>query len=225
MKKILLTQWYDCKDPDRHAELLKCVSHNLSLSFDIIYVFHDKSAIEFVASNVNNLHVNRRLTFRDYLQIVAQDCHRGDMLVLTNTDILLDGRIFQLESMMNANQLVALTRYEADGNLASTPWCTQDTWVLVGQQIHQSALSSSDIPLGTPGCELRFSEIMYSLGYSVFNPCIDIRNMHIHSKASVHLDEDRNYGAYLFTPTCSIVDLANTSESEAPRVVYYRQSK
>lgn len=224
MRNILITQWFDCTDPERYSELFQCVAHNLSQRFDDVYIFHDRSTFEFAAPNVNNLRIDRRMTFRDYLQLVEQDHHQGDMMVLTNTDIQLDGRIFGLREVLKENQLIALSRYEADGTLANSPWCTQDTWVLLGQKIHQSALWSSDIPIGTPGCELRFSEVLYSVGYSVFNPCEDIRNLHVHSEPSVHKDEIRNFGAYLFTPACRFADLSSTSDPPLPSLVYHRQS-
>jgi len=96
------------------------------------------------------------------------------------------------------------------------PACTQDVWVMISQPIHQSVIHQSDIPLGMPGCETRFSEIIFNIGFAVFNPCLEIKNIHIHSKGSTHSEANRIYGAYLFTPACTYEDIESGNPNILP---------
>jgi len=138
------------------------------------------------------------------------------MVCLTNTDIKLDRKIFDLAPILAPNLLFSLSRYEANGQVADLPWCTQDTWIALSQPVHESVLLQSAIPLGLPGCENRLSEIFFSAGFRVFNPCLDIKNVHVQSAKSVHKDEKRLFGAYLFIPACRIGDIGKREFSPVP---------
>ena len=113
-----------------------------------------------------------------------------------------------------------MSRYEINGLLTDAPWCSQDVWVMLSQPIHLSVIIQCGIPLGLPGCEIRFSEILFNTGFLVFNPCLDIKNIHVHSNTNLHLDENRMYGAYLFTPACTIEDIRIGSTNIRPSLQY-----
>jgi hypothetical protein len=211
MKTILLFQWFACTDSARKRELQECIEHNLELGFDEIIIFNDSVPPQYFNSsgrgNVKNIQKNSRITYRDYIRVVNDDGNYGSIVVLTNTDIKLDHKILSIDSVMQDNDFLCFSRYEAEGQLAKDPWCTQDAWAMISSPVHNSIIFQSEIPLGMPGCEIRFAEVMFGAGYSIYNPALDVRNLHFHSNPNVHSDKDRLYGAYVFTPPCRLTDV------------------
>ena len=219
-KKILIFQWFNCKDENRKQELIECINHNLKIGFDEIIIHNDSIEPFFYGENIRNISTNTRITYRDYIKVVNDPENYGALVVLTNTDIKIDKKILIFEASIKEKILFSLSRYENNGILADAPWCTQDVWVILSQPIHMSVINQCDIQLGLPGCELRFSEILFNIGFSVFNPCLDIRNIHLHSNPSSHLDENRMYGSYLFTPACTIEDIRSGNKNILPSLQY-----
>ena len=207
MKKILIFQWFECNSAYRKRELVECIEHNLSLGFDDVIIFNDSIEPMFTGVNVTNIETRSRLTYRDFVDIINEPKNFGAMVCLTNTDIKLDRKIFDLSPILHPNVLFSISRYEANGQLAAVPWCTQDTWVALSQPVHQSVLLQSSIPLGLPGCENRIAELFFSVGFRVFNPCLDIRNLHVQSVGGAYEDVNRVFGTYLFVPPCSIQNI------------------
>jgi hypothetical protein len=216
VKKILLFQVFDCKDQARALEFDQCIRHNLELGFDEVIIFNDNVSPKYSGKNIHNIEINERLSYKNFIELAQSPKYYGDMLVLINTDIKLDKKMLELEGLLSEKTLIALARYEEDDRLADMPWCTQDVWALIGQPIPKSIFFQSDIPLGVPGCELRFSELMFNVGFMVFNPCLEIKNLHIHKNQAPHSDENRVFGAYLFTPACNLNDVLHKSENALP---------
>jgi len=216
MKKTLIFQWFDCKDPIREQELVDCATHNIKLGFDEVVIFNDSVKPIFDGPQVKNIITQKRITYKNYIDYVADPENYGGLFVLTNTDIMLDKRILEVDKSIKENTLFALSRHEINGALPDMPACTQDVWVMISQPIHQSVIHQSDIPLGMPGCETRFSEIIFNIGFAVFNPCLEIKNIHIHSKGSTHSEANRIYGAYLFTPACTYEDIESGNPNILP---------
>lgn len=220
MKKILLFQWFDCKDKTRKQELTDCINHNLNIGFDKVIIYNDSVEPTFHGKNIKNILTNSRIAYKDYINVVKDPSNYGSLVVLTNTDIKLDRNIMSLENIIKEKALIALSRYENNGILADFPWSTQDVWAMLSQPIHKSVIHQCDIPLGMPGCELRFSEIIFNTGFMVFNPYLDIKNIHNHSSQTVHKDENRMYGAYLFTPVCTFEDIRMGNTKILPTPYY-----
>ena len=221
MRRILLTQWFECGDATRGKELAECVQHNIDLGFDSVVIHNDSVDPMFFGPNVENIRTNTRITYKDFIDIVSNPKNFGSLVCLTNTDIKLDSHLFDLAGVMGENHLISITRYESSGQLAEYPWCTQDTWLLLSQPIHKSIIYQSAMPLGLPGCENRFAEIFFAAGYEVFNPCLSIKNVHVQAVQSVHRNENRIYGAYLFVPPCQLSDIGKVARPEAmPTPVY-----
>ena len=219
-KKILIFQWFNCKDENRKQELIDCINHNLKIGFDEIIIYNDSVESTFYGENIKNISTNARITYKDYIKVVDNPSNYGALVFFTNTDIKLDKKILTLEETIKERILVCLSRYENSGLLTDAPWCSQDVWVMLSQPIHLSVISQCDIPLGLPGCEIRFSEIIFNTGFLVFNPCLDIKNIHVHSNPNLHLDENRIYGAYLFTPPCTIDDFRSGNVNVRPSLQY-----
>jgi len=218
MKTILIFQYFDCRDATRKAEFIDCINHNISLGFDEIIIFNESVDPPFSGSNIKNVRTNKRLSYRDYIEVVTNPAYFGSLIILTNTDIKLDPKILGLP--LKERGLFVFSRYEQNKLLAETPWATQDTWALLGQPLAKGVWLQTEFPLGVPGCELRFAEIIYSAGLAVFNPCLSIKNIHIHSEQKPHSNEDRLYGAYVYTPACTLEDISLGKREKFPAVAY-----
>lgn len=220
-KTILMYQWFDVQDPLRSAELKECIEHNLHLGFDETIIFNDSVEPLFVGEKITNVRVDRRISYRHYIDVVSDPKNLGSLVVLANTDIKLANDFLRVREFAEPRHFLCFSRYESSsGRLAEAPWCTQDVWAMIGQPIHNSVRIQCDIPLGMPGCEIRFAEMMFNVGYSVFNPCIDIQNLHLHSNQAQHKEENRIFGAYLFTPVCSLADIGRENPAQLPAPYY-----
>jgi len=220
MKKILVFQYFNCNLPSRAAELETCILHNISIGFDEIIIFNDSVEPAFFQKNIKNIESNRRLTYRDYVDILRDQDNFGSFIVLTNTDIKLDDEILSLGDIIKPIDFIALSRHEANGAIAPNPAITQDTWAMLSQPLPPTIIHQSGIPLGMPGCENRFSEIIFSAGHRVFNPSLDIKNQHIQAIPSVHKFEEKMFGAILSIPPCRIDQISNCNPDEFPTPYY-----
>ena len=218
MKKILIFQWFDCKDQARRRELTECIHHNINLGFDEVIIFNDSIKPVVNAPHVQNVPTNSRISYLDFINVVKDLKNFGALVVLANTDIKLDGKILQLAGLKN-RILIALSRYESNGQLTDYSFYSQDVWAMTSQPIHRSIIHQCNIPLGVPGCDQRFSEIIFSAGFSVFNPCLEIKNTHLHTNAATHLDEDRLFGTYLFVNPCTYEDIRLSRPNIVPRLI------
>ena len=223
MDITLLYDYFSAASVERQQELDYCLRQNLSLDFSRIILFGDKQFSGIDSKMVVRIPLQERLTFSDFLEYVHANRNSEGIAVFTNSDIVIDKTLIDSVSQLKFGVVLAISRYESIDTLANDPWCTQDTWVLRLQPIHISARLSTKFPLGKPGCELRFAEALYSVGFSIFNPCLSIRNLHVHSLASNHNDEFRLYGSYIFTPPCLMEQAANNDQSVIGRLVYLRR--
>jgi hypothetical protein len=217
----LLYQYYEASNNSRQDELDECLTENLNISFEHIVVCGDRR-FETSKKNVVFASHGRRLTFGKFLDFVNQNGDLDGLAVLTNSDIALDAKFLEKISTVDADTVLCISRYEANGKLVESPWCSQDTWVMRFQKVREPLRMATNVYLGSPGCELRFAEAMYSAGYKVFNPCLSIVNRHIHSQPSTHEHSDRHYGAYVFTPPCTIEDVVMKNSASEGYPVYLR---
>jgi hypothetical protein len=221
MKKILMFQWFHAEDPVRRAELRACAEHNIRLGFDETIILNDSVQPEFFGERISNVPCSGRITYKTFIDIVNDPKNFGSLVVLTNTDIQLADDFAAVADTIQLSDFFCFTRYESShGRLADNPWCTQDVWAIISQPIHNTVVFQAAIPLGRPGCEIRFAEIMFSAGYLVFNPCLDVKNVHLHSNQAKHRDEERIYGAYLFTPAVSLTDVKQRNPKHLPVPCY-----
>lgn len=197
------------------------MEHNLQLGFDETIILNDAVEPAFAGERITNVARRGRITYRDFLDVVSDPSRLGALVVLTNSDIMLAPNFDAVAATLRPGELYCFTRHEAaGGQLAEAPWCTQDTWAMLAQPLHNSVLFQAAIPLGRPGCEIRFAEILFSAGYAVYNPCLDVRNVHVHSAPAPHSDADRIYGAYLFTPAVRLGEVRSGRPEHRPTPCY-----
>lgn len=223
MKSILLYDLYSVESKIRDNELNECWNWNSRINFSSIFIYGDKYTSLSIESSAVHTGDPTRLTFGKFLSIVDYNRGTDGVAILTNSDIKLDPLLIEVTHGLPVGVLLAISRYEMTGMIASNPWCTQDTWVLRLQPIHKPLMTTASFSLGSPGCELRFAELMHSAGFSVYNPCLSFRNIHLHKQASIHKVEDTHFGAYIFSHPCEYSDVIACDPAKSGKVVYYRK--
>ncbi len=195
----LFVQYYVPRDVTRQRETDTCLYLNIANPLiDVIHVLleeeEDRKRIPR-HSKVKISLLPRRITYADWLDN-TNTLAPGDISICLNADMYLDGSVSLLRD--NASMLakrrhfLALSRYNHDGKqfvLNSNPHWTQDTWVVVrgDQPFHPALLQETRFELGHPGCDNKIAYVMDSYGFTVSNPCLQIRTVHLHS------DEGRPY--------------------------------
>lgn len=214
--KYLLIEYWDIACAQRKAEIDEAIEHNLNLGFDLVYIsYSGNQVLPFSARENVQLIAQERLTFAQYLELVGNVRSRGALFVLTNADIKLDPRLLEIQEVPEA-LMFAFTRYESDGSLYSAGEFSQDTWLMIGQEVPISAIMQSRLHLGVPGCENRFAEIMWSSGFTVINPSLSFVNLHIQATESIYSEGYRIFGCYRTVPPCKL-----EGPHEDGRLVYF----
>lgn len=195
----LFVQYYVPRDTTRQRETDTCLRLNIDNHFiDAVHVFLEKEEDRSRIPRHRKAKVSllpRRITYADWLE-ATNTLATGDISICVNADMYLDDSVELLRKnaalLAEGRQFLALSRYNHDGKqfvLSSDPHWTQDTWVVVrsDEPFHRALLQETRFELGHPGCDNKIAYVMHSYGFTVSNPCLHIRTIHLHS------DEGRPY--------------------------------
>jgi hypothetical protein len=182
----LFVPYYDSSDNIRQNELITCLRKNVVNKFiDKIFLLIDDGCVPEVTSDkIEIIYVKDRPTFLDWLELTKSRCASG-ISVLANTDIYFDESISKLKNIFVANnEFVALSRYDKIGDALSlhiNPHWSQDVWAIsANASVPESLVRMANIKLGIPRCDNKIAYVFSVNGFKLFNPCHDIRSVHIH---------------------------------------------
>jgi len=191
---ILLSQWYEPKEPARLAELKSARAANESSGiFDEVVYLDGTSKI---------------LSYADFF-VEAERRFRGQPCVVANTDIAFDETAMIIPEICRDGRIIALTAWDTPASpkmlghalaeLARFFSGTQDSWAFIAGGLDGL---DSDIPLNTVGCENLLLGRAVRAGFEVFDPAMDVKTWHHHESlirnhGEVFLPADQeNYYAY-----------------------------
>ncbi len=161
-----------------------------------------------------------RLTYRaarDYLAGLPE----GDYAALANTDIFFDETIRDLWSLDLTGKCLALLRYEAslayaervEGAAEPTIFGprddSQDSWIFrVADLKAASDWGPLNFTLGQAGCDNAFAGELVRRRWTVANPCMSIKTMHVHeSGIRTYREDDRvTLGVYATLAPCGLLE-------------------
>ncbi|NQW94793.1 MAG: exostosin family protein [Polaromonas sp.] len=144
----------------------------------------------------------------------------GAVSLLLNSDIYLDDSLDYLKkeasNILQGQMFIALTRYNPDGNgfkLNSNPHWTQDVWGVAkgAEPFHKALYQEAAFELGQPGCDNKIAYVMHSYGYTVTNPCFQLKSIHLQADTAREYDAraSKLIGLHAFVhPTQSVVEAA-----------------
>lgn len=164
----------------------------------------EPNAIELLAqvvmpcNRIRLVEIPRRLHYIDWINrsMLLDD---GTVSIMANADIMFDRSIGFLRLCSLTNKFITLSRYN-NFTPEHSPRDTQDCWAFNNLQKPSRLghfLASSNIPLGTPGCDNRIAAIAYEAGYALINPCNYIMAHHVHNTQERSYDySTRLHGSY-----------------------------
>lgn len=186
---VLITSYFSSPSPARQQEIDQCLRMNYNNTLiDKIFLLNDRHYnLDFLEDNDkydkiyelvdDSMFAKNRLIFREVFNFVNEFCMKGDICIVSNSDIYFDYTLEQLLDFSFENTFLALSRYDDfELKIGSD---SQDTWIFshpLKLNIHDC-----DFTLGVPGCDNALAYIAVKSGYNVINPCLSIKTHHLHA--------------------------------------------
>jgi len=208
----LLIDYYkfSLHNPDRQQELDTCFYDNINNSnFFKVHIFSDDE-LPYTSERVIHNKLGKRLTYVDYFEYAKNNIPKGDIVVLSNSDIYFDDTISKVNNIDLTSTILALTRWcpyhghkivDNQIELYHNHDKSQDVWVWKNV-LQNYEDKDCNFTLGKLGCDNKIAYLFTQIGYKVINPSLEIITYHLHKE-----DETRTYGKdrisepYLFIPT------------------------
>src|ERR1700689_975593 len=99
-RNILIVHWSPNKL--RAAEFTECMEHNLKIGFDEVLIVNSGSAPNFFGTNITNVTIDDRMTFKHFVLILNQQKYRDWGVITANTDIKLDPTIIEVTHLITS---------------------------------------------------------------------------------------------------------------------------
>lgn len=188
----LLVNYYKTSNEIRQAELDFCFMNNILNQFiNKIYCFITEEDYQKL-SNKNEkiifVKINDRPTYYDYFKYTHDNLPENEIIVIANSDIYFDSSLRVLHSELGNNDVFAITRWGADGNiidgdnikLYANAKCSQDVWIYRNSVKNLESMDCK-FGFGINGCDNKIAFEFHNNGYNVLNPCLDIIIYHYHT--------------------------------------------
>ena len=190
---FLWTSWYKI-EKEHEKEVLKSIELNLKNPFITKIILLCEIPFIYEHPKLECIFIEKRPSYQTFLNLY----NFNNINILVNSDVVLDYKTTSIIQKIPPNSAYCLTRYQLinDYNLPLEEWkygfyepalaaVTQDAWIIFKPL--NPINDCSDILMGIPGCENRFSLCLYKSGLILSNPSYSIRIIHN------HLSETRNY--------------------------------
>ncbi len=188
----LLVSYYLVEDEKRQFELDHCFLNNIQNPFiNKIHCFispNDYENTRFRNEKIIYNIVEDRITFFDVLKYSYDAIPENEIVVIANSDLYYDSTLRFVLTELSNNDLFAITRWGADGNIIQgteifiypNAHCSQDTWIF-RSKIKNLDKMDCNFNFGVNGCDNRIAYEFLKAGYILSNPCIDIFSYHVHT--------------------------------------------
>ena len=193
----LYTTFYNEKNLNRRSEIEKAIRINFNLSaISKLIVFNEGDSIAHLApSKIQELFINKRPTYKDFINHINTNSSPGDIQIIANTDIYFDTNIEVLQHINLKNICLALSRWDTADTIKPRLYNhndSQDVWVFKGPVKPEL---KANFPLGVPRCDNKLLFVLQEAGYKVLNPAFSIKVFHIHKgqRALVYTEGDNIY--------------------------------
>jgi len=189
----------------------ECIEHNLKL--DVVTqmtIVTQGVEVKTTHPKIQVIRTSERSTYAQLLKIgLDGNYDSSSHVAISNTDIFLPETLQLLARRLSSKLFVAaVSRHELDGVLRVIPKASQDLWLFCNHKPNEKFLTASDYELGIAGCENLFAMALYSHGYDIWNPSIDLIISHNDPNPRTSWS-DWYYGAYLYLLPCSIDDVGS----------------
>lgn len=178
----LFQSWYPEPNLQRAEELRSCLTANLALEcLDEVCLLLERGAVPPLQHpKLCCRSVPCRPTYQHFVcwanELVSSSL---DITLIANSDIFLDQTLTLLNELLQTKQCAALSRWDVrpDGTAVLFDRNdSQDVWVFRGP-IREIV---ADYCVGIPRCDNRIMFELRQAGYTVINPAMTVRAMHLH---------------------------------------------
>ena len=110
----LYTTFYNEKNLNRRSEIEKAIRINFNLSaISKLIVFNEGDSIAHLApSKIQELFINKRPTYKDFINYINTNSNQDDIHIIANTDIYFDKNIEVLKHINLKDTCLALSRWD-----------------------------------------------------------------------------------------------------------------
>ncbi|WP_158025525.1 exostosin family protein [Maricaulis sp. W15] len=187
MSISLFMPYFRPAEAARQEELALCLQKNREneLISHIYLMVDDDAEVSQQDGRVTVIRMDRRPTYQDWTRLTEAYCPQ-DISILANADICFDETVSRLEDLfaVDPTGFVALSRYELIGeetSLHPNPHWSQDSWAYCAAHASNPDRDRClNFPLGVPRCDNKVAYIFAVYGHTIYNPCYDIRSIHVH---------------------------------------------
>ena len=182
----------------RNIELFTALKHNMeNIHIEKIHLFLDDvdafNKIETLSiyetySKINIIGIKPRPKHIDYFKYAINNL-QNEICMVINSDIYLYEIDYKLLSRIKTDKIAyAISTYEYDFSCPKiTPYNGSHDGYIFNPTHIQYSLELIDFYPNTPGIETHIIKMLVDNGYKVFNPCYQIKIVHLHKS------ELRNY--------------------------------
>lgn len=234
-KVNLITSLYDEPDPVRRQEYIYALKLNIQNPLiEKIYIFYEPSLadpdggtktyhddVELTTimehQKVEVIHFYERPSFDDLINY--SNTKPQGIWMISNADIIHTPDIEKIFKINLHNKLLALTRWDFVSETEITPYhafdrvntISQDTWIYKTPLQYPDSLVK--YKLGELACDCFISRDFKQHDIHVYNPCMDIKTLHLHFQNSRTQDYSETSQKILETqfnnvwPTVSVCDI------------------
>ena len=196
MSISLFIPYFNPIEASRRKELELCLAKNRANNriAHVYLMIDDDAEVDLEDGRVTVFRMNRRPTYQDWTRL-AETSSPDHICVLANADIYFDETISLLEELFDADPtaFVALTRYDLSGteiSLHPNPHWSQDTWAYLPEHASNPDRDRClNFPLGVPRCDNKVAYGFAVYGHTVYNPCHQVRSMHVHESGKRTYDK------------------------------------
>lgn len=180
------------KDAERNQELKDCLLNNLlSPTVEKIHLFVDdqkcyQKLLEIAKDHLEKIEIiaiGIRPKYSDFFTYILQKLP-NQICMISNADIYIDTYELKiLNSLRDCKWVYALTRYECD---LSKPLITNytgshDAYIFNSAFLSDKIISKyTDLYQNQPGIETCILHNFYEFGFTIYNPCLQIKIVHLH---------------------------------------------
>jgi hypothetical protein len=194
ISSFYLSKYNSLLDDERTDELIQALINNLnSYIIEKIHLFIDdndsyEKLNEIKYNNINShkivsINIKHQPTYHDFFNYILDNLP-NHICMISNSDIYLHSYNINLLKLLDYNKYVySLTRYEYD---MTHPWIdiyngSHDCYIFNSKYLDNRIIcENTNFKQNLLGIETRIIKSFYDLNYIIFNPCKQIKIVHLH---------------------------------------------
>lgn len=157
--------------------------------FESVIFFCEKGITpDFVHQDSKLVHLDKRLTYADWIRWCAERDLEDVIFVLANSDIFFDESVSKLKEICSEATAVCLSRYEYNGSITAAkphpnPHWSQDVWAVHSSSLPKliNRIALFEFWMGVPRCDNKFAYALLESALQISNPFPQVKSFHNHS--------------------------------------------